>query len=80
MVIGDCPSGYMRKSGDIMGPGKVGQVFTATREECAAKCTIELRCLSFEHSHRTRLCNLNDNGVPDGPQYQDSAFFTKLGK
>ena len=79
-----CPFGYELREGDIDGWGALnpggGAPPALTREECAAECSQQATCLSFEHSYTEGLCNLNTLAEPDSGQYEDWAFCTKEGK
>ena len=71
-----CTAGYVHMIGD-----KVGASFKmnirATVAECAAECSANEDCRSFESN--SVLCNLNKERHPNGPNYADYIFCSKKG-
>jgi hypothetical protein len=81
-VIG-CPAGYNETDGggDIPGwgdvNGKGGGATVTSCGECAAWCSSESTCQSFECSPSQLKCNLNTQPVPTTQGYQDFRFCSK---
>ena len=71
-----CPSGYSYLPGDARGSGMYG-VIGANLSQCAANCTADPKCNSFE-SNGT-LCNLNEERLPNQTPYYDYLFCSKMG-
>ena len=46
--------------------------------ECAAKCSANPNCNSFESRRNT--CNLNKERLPNRSQYKDFMFCSKIGE
>merc|ERR1711879_860513 len=71
----ECPAGYVAKSGDIPGWGRVGNKGGGQRvsscRNCASLCATEAACLSYECSPTERKCNLNTARSPTHPSYKD---------
>ena len=57
----------------------LGSALSLTREQCALKCNEKKECLSFEHSHSQKKCNLNRIRGPTAQSYSDFAFCIKKG-
>ena len=57
----------------------LGAALSLTREQCAEKCKEKKDCLSFEHSHSQKLCNLNRIRGPTDQPYMDFVFCIKKG-
>jgi len=76
-----CPAGYVAKSGDIPGWGRVGNKGGGQRvsscRNCASLCTTEAACLSYECSPTERKCNLNTARSPTHPSYKDYVFCSR---
>ena len=80
-ALSSCPKGYDHYNGDIPGWGTdLGSALkVSSREWCARLCNALSRCLSFEHSSKSQLCNLNTGATPTANKYLDYAFCTKQG-
>ena len=75
-----CPEGYTEKIGDVVGNSLNGGIY-ASLNQCAAKCTANLECNSFEHKQTTMTmtCNLNKERYPNGPKVPGFIFCSKKG-
>ena len=75
-----CPEGYTEKIGDVVGNSLEGGI-SASLNQCAAKCTANLECNSFEHKQTTMTmtCNLNKERNPNGPKVPGFIFCSKKG-
>lgn len=74
----DCPRGYTLKKGDIVGWGSLEEhLHVDVRDDCARICNLRPDCLSFEHSNKEKICNLNREQNPTEHIYKDYAFCSK---
>ena len=65
----------MYNEGDISGATLQGHLWI-TLDECAARCTANEECNSFEHN-LDEHCNLNKEREPDSPKYGNFIFCSK---
>jgi len=76
-----CPAGYSKKSGDLPGYGDAnagGSIANvASIDACAALCTNNDLCQSFEYLIATKVCNRNNKGIPTESGYPDQLFCAK---
>lgn len=68
---------------DVPGVGDLANIFTQTLEECAAKCSANKRCRSFEHSPTFRKtvdmknCQLNSGVHLAGAKCEDFSLYIR---
>ena len=75
LVLGpiNCPSGYQKQDGDIIGGGIKGG-FSSTLDGCKNECNADKRCKSFTYSSSKEDCVLYAQSEANGPIYQDYIF------
>jgi len=71
----DCPTGYKYREGDVSGASLEGNI-DASITECAARCSANSECGSFEFD--SEKCNLNKEREPNLPPYGSWTFCSKI--
>jgi hypothetical protein len=79
-----CPAGYIGHAGtlqDVLGWGAIngrgGGEQLGSQAACAALCSNEVTCQSFEYSCSLRKCNLNTEHLPNGHAFKDYRMCSK---
>ena len=70
-----CGNGFLLQHGSA--PGALSSLSVPNCAQCAAACTANPSCLSYECSPTDKKCNLNDVSAPKASQYKDYMFCTK---